>query len=163
MSATVKPIKRDPALVAFSKDHHFGLLLVWKIRQGVRTGIAPVRISRYVTYFFDQDLFYHFADEEEYLFSELSPRGEARQRAENEHQLIRTLVAVIRRSPDDVALLNQFADLLEGHIRFEERVLFNQLQAVLSEEKLLKLLHEIPERPHLPDSDWEDDFWTHKK
>ena len=46
------PIKRHQAIVSFSKDHHFGLLLVWKIRQGLKKSIDPVRISNYVLFFF---------------------------------------------------------------------------------------------------------------
>jgi hemerythrin-like domain-containing protein len=49
---------------------------------------------------------------------------------------------------------------LEKHIRFEERVLFKELQRVVSEEELEKLV-QIPdtEREDL----WEDKFWEIKK
>ena len=50
------PIKRHPAIVSFSKDHHFGLLLVWKIRQGLSRQVDPERISNYTGYFFKEDL-----------------------------------------------------------------------------------------------------------
>ena len=65
---TTTPIKRHPSLVAFSRDHHFGLLLVWKIKYGLDNGIAPERISNYVLYFFEQDLEAHFKEEEQKLF-----------------------------------------------------------------------------------------------
>lgn len=45
------PIKRHQAIVSFSKDHHFGLLLIWKIRQGLNKAVNPERISNYVTFF----------------------------------------------------------------------------------------------------------------
>ena len=35
------PIKRHDALKHFSRDHHFGLLLVWKIREGVKLSETP--------------------------------------------------------------------------------------------------------------------------
>lgn len=160
MSTIVKPIKRNPALVEFSKDHHFGLLLVWKIRQGERMGIAPIRISNYVICTFDQDLAFHFADEEKYLFINLSPNDSLRLRAEEDHTKLRALIVQVKRNPYDRTRVRDFADLLEVHIRFEERELFNRLQSLLPEEKLLKLLNEIPARPHLHDTDWSDLFWV---
>ena len=33
------PIKRTSSLISYSKEHHFGLLLVWKIRQGIKREI----------------------------------------------------------------------------------------------------------------------------
>lgn len=38
-----KPIKRNAAIVEFSKDHHFALLLVWKIREGLKKSIGPTQ------------------------------------------------------------------------------------------------------------------------
>ncbi|WP_017730909.1 hemerythrin domain-containing protein [Nafulsella turpanensis] len=162
MSKKTKPIKRSPALVEFSKDHHFGLLLVWKIRQGQRAGIPPVRIAQYVTYFYEQDLQHHFADEEKFLFPTLHEHNSLRQRAEREHAEIRGLVSSIRHFPFDPEWLKSFAELLEAHIRFEERELFNQLQTLMSEAELLKLLKEVPARPHLEDEKWRDRFWERK-
>jgi hemerythrin superfamily protein len=163
MSNQTKPIKRNPALVEFSKDHHFGLLLVWKIRQGLRSGIAPVRISRYVSCSYVADLAQHFADEETYLFPNLSQTDPQRIRAEREHEALRSLVAVIKQNPNDENKLQEYANLLDAHIRFEERELFNRLQAYMQEEQLLKLLQDVPARPHLNDDDWEDRFWARKE
>jgi hypothetical protein len=160
MKKLPKPIKRDPALVEFSKDHHFGLLLVWKIRHGLRTGIAPVRISRYVSCLFVAELAQHFADEEAYLFPQLAATDPLRLRAEQEHAELRALVASLRKKYNEAETLLAFAELLEAHIRFEERELFNQLQASLSSEQLLQLLGEVPARPHLSDGAWEDPFWA---
>lgn len=50
------PIKRHQAIVSFSKDHHFGLLLIWKIRQGLNKAVNPERISNYVTFFLKKTL-----------------------------------------------------------------------------------------------------------
>lgn len=62
------PIKRHQAIISFSKDHHFGLLLVWKIRQVLEKAVNAERISKYVVYFFKEDLEKHFKDEELLLF-----------------------------------------------------------------------------------------------
>ena len=162
MSEKNKPIKRNPALVEFSKDHHFGLLLVWKIRQGQRTGIPPVRIANYVSVFYEEDLAQHFADEEKYLFSKLPAENPQRRRAEKEHAEVRALISSIREDPFGHHWLKEFANLLEAHIRFEERELFNQLQASMSQEELLQLLKEVPARPHMDEDAWKDKFWERK-
>ena len=62
------PIKRHQALVSYSKEHHFGLLLVWKIRQGLMNAVSPERIGKYVLFFFNEDLKTHFKEEEQLLF-----------------------------------------------------------------------------------------------
>lgn len=160
MSKKNRPLKRNPALVEFSKDHHFGLLLVWKIRQGQRKGISTARIGSYVSFFYQEDLAQHFADEEEYLFSELPANDPLRLRAEREHAEVRALVSSIKHEPYEGLWLTEFAELLERHIRFEERELLNQLQSRMSEQQLLKLLHEVPARPHPKDDAWEDQFWA---
>lgn len=162
MSEKTKPIKRNPALVEFSRDHHFGLLLVWKIRQGQRTGIKPVRIGKYISFFYQEDLAHHFADEETWLFPKLPADDPQRLRAEREHLEVRSLVNSISQDSSDPQLQTRFADLLEAHIRFEERELFNELQDRMSEEQLLRLLKEVPARPHPEEGAWKDEFWQRK-
>lgn len=122
------PIKRHPAIVSFSKDHHFGLLLVWKIRQGLNKSIDPVRISNYVSFYFKEDLDKHFKEEEQMLFYKLPVDDVLRIQAEADHQNIYKLVQTIEHKKADTGLLNQLAGALEKHIRFEERKLFNHLQ-----------------------------------
>ena len=58
------PLKRNAAIVELSKDHHFGLLLIWKTREGLKKSIEPERISRYVIHFFETELKGHFNEEE---------------------------------------------------------------------------------------------------
>src|SRR5664279_1283014 len=120
-----KPIKRHQAIVSFSKDHHFGLLLVWKIREGLEKAVNAERMSKYVVYFFKEDLEKHFKDEEQLLFCNLPVDDGLRKRAEEEHQSIYNLVNAIDENVNDTNLLKQLANELVRHIRFEERELFN--------------------------------------
>lgn len=150
------PIKRHPALVSFSKEHHFGLLLIWKIRQGLTYGIAAERISRYIIYFFNADLRAHFKDEETILFPALPADNMLRLRAEAEHRDIYEMVVDISKNMSDEILIRKFADILERHIRYEERTLFNHLQDNISTD----LLNEISKRTTIdPDAEWTDSFW----
>ncbi len=153
------PIKRHPAMVSFSKDHHFGLLLVWKIRQGLKKSIEAGRIGKYVGYFFSEDLLKHFEDEEKLLFSRLRADDLLRIQAEEDHAFIYQLIRDIGKQTEDTALLTQLADRLEKHIRFEERELFNHLQAVIGAEELALIEKRIGNDSKEIDEKWDDIFW----
>lgn len=157
------PIKRHQAIVSFSKDHHFGLLLVWKIRQGLTKNVSPERISKYVLYFFSEDLEKHFKEEEQLLFSKLPANDMLRKQAEGDHLAIYELVAAIGKKKDDATLLNQLADELEKHIRFEERELFNHLQDIIEPAYLETIANRFPNSSKEIDEKWEDVFWEIKK
>jgi hemerythrin-like domain-containing protein len=157
-----KPIKRNAAMVEFSKDHHFTLLLVWKIRQGLRKSIEAARISRYVVHFFDTDLIHHFKDEEEVLFNKLPTNNPLRIQAETEHKNIKQVIDQLRKNEEDSNLLKNFADILEKHIRFEERELFDHLQQNLTEDTLAEMVLSAKSRNHEPVTAWKDVFWEDK-
>ena len=157
------PIKRHQAIVSFSKDHHFGLLLAWKIRQGLEKAVNAERISKYVVYFFKADLEKHFKDEEQLLFCKLQESDSLRKRAEADHQSIYNLVNDIDKNKNDTKLLSQLANELETHIRFEERELFNHLQNKITPEDLQLIEKRTPNSGKSIDEEWEDVFWEIKK
>lgn len=156
------PIKRHPAIASFSRDHHFGLLLVWKIRQGLKNGVSPERISNYVIYFFDKDLKNHFLEEEELLFGKLPVDNTLRQKAENDHKLIRQLLSYIQKDRSNPALLSQMADEMERHIRFEERELFGYLQKNIPGNELEAAISRSANDGRQIDDQWKDVFWNRK-
>lgn len=156
------PVKRHKALVSFSKEHHFGLLLVWKIRQGFRNAVRAERIGKYVLFFFNEDLKTHFKEEEQLLFSKLPVNDTLRLQAEAEHKEVYRLIEAISETTKDEHLLRQFADTLEKHIRFEERILFNHLQSHISAEELEEISFRFSNSVDA-DSRWEDVFWVMKK
>ena len=156
---TIKPIKRNEAIVALSKDHHFALLLIWKIREGLRNSIAPERISRYVIHFYENDLVGHFKEEEELLFIKLDDLDPLRIQAENEHKLIHQMIDELRNNLNDTTLLERFAVTLEKHIRFEERVLFNHLQEIIPPDELTEISTSLNARENKSGGLWDDVFW----
>ncbi|MDZ4668379.1 MAG: hemerythrin domain-containing protein [bacterium] len=159
---STSPIKRSKALVQFSREHHFGLLLVWKIRQGLKNNIALERISNYTLFSYDNELAAHFKEEEKDLFVKLPAQDELRKQAFAEHEQIYKLVASIREEKTSSNLLSTFADSLDKHIRFEERILFNHLQKNLSIEEIKKLEENHSARDEKVDDQWEDQFWITK-
>lgn len=128
----LKPIKRSKAFVRFSKDHHFGLLLVWQIRRDTAGALETRQIANYVLDFFENDLLQHFKEEEELIFCKLTPEDNLRKQAEAEHSELYRLIECIREDTSNRQILQQFAGTLEAHIRFEERVLFNHLQRMMN-------------------------------
>ncbi len=160
MEPSIRPIKRHEAIVRFSREHHFGLLLTWKIRQGLKKNIDPTRISDYLLFFFEEDLKAHFAEEERSLFAKLDDADALKQQALQEHSEIYNIMDAIRSNKNNPELLSSFAVVLDKHIRFEERVLFNHLQSKLSGSELAALATEHPEKITDIDGKWDDHFWV---
>lgn len=149
------PLKRHPSLIPLSKDHHFGLLLSWKIRQGIRLGVEEERMVAYVAYFCENHLLPHFHIEEQVVFPFLMPSDPLRMEAEKQHEEIRLLLKSLH---DDDADLSHIAMAVEQHIRFEERQLFQHMQESLDASSLQLLQDKIASiHQHLPER-WNDPF-----
>jgi len=154
------PIKRNPALVRFSKDHHFALLLIWKVRQGLRFDIEPQRINNYIIFFFQNYLEAHFKEEEEFLFVHLDSNSGSRIIAGQDHAALKEIVAEIKSYPKNKTISNEFITRLEKHIRFEERKLFNELQIMLDKPELDTIAEKMEAlHPHQQEDNWKDTFW----
>jgi iron-sulfur cluster repair protein YtfE (RIC family) len=156
-----KPLKRHPALIPLSQDHHFGLLLTWKIRQGFNRGIETQRILGYVEYFVNEHLEKHFQNEEQYLFSYLAKNDLLRKEAEGQHEYLRELFRTMTGGAAVAgADLKEFADSLESHIRFEERKLFPYIQVELTDEDLKEFREKMEMIHEKVEEHWEDEFWA---
>lgn len=155
-----KPLKRHPALVPLSRDHHFGLLLCWKIRTGISKQVDLKRIVDYVVYFYNDHLKQHFFEEEKYIFVWLNENDEKRIKAENQHKQIADLVDRLTGEPDSqLNTLRQIESVVDMHIRFEERDLFPYVQQQLNEADLEKLRIQIEEIHQNEEDKWDDPFW----
>lgn len=150
-----KPLKRHKALQPLSREHHQGLLLSWKIRTGFNKNIEPKRIKAYANWFFKNYLIPHFEIEETLIFPILEPEHELIKRALAEHRRLKRLFT---ETENDTKNLIKIEEELEQHIRFEERILFPEIQKVATEAQLLHI-----ENVHQPDS-FEDNlvdaFWN---
>lgn len=159
------PIKRSKALVALSREHHEGLLLCWKIREGCRNNIAAQRISDYTFHFYNHFLAPHFVQEEDVLFSVLPANDSLIIEAISQHEALRKLINILREeNQQDTQYLLAFADELDKHIRFEERELFGYIESKLSAEQLLVLTDRLnkTEDKHTA-AEWADNFWEIKQ
>lgn len=155
------PIKRNRSLVVLSKEHHYGLLASWKIRRGFELKIEPQRIAEFIINFWDIHLNVHFIAEEEILFNTI--KHPLVEEALQQHAKLRILVKLISEEGTPKQLVS-FADVLEKHIRFEERQVFKMLQHELSEEKLNQIGKELEElHHHAFEDNYKDEFWLVKE
>jgi hemerythrin superfamily protein len=127
------PLERHPLLRPVSREHHDGLLLCWKLRQGLAKGVGPKRMQEYCTRFYHDHLLPHFAVEEEAVFPILGMNNHLVRRAMKEHK---ELSEMFLAQEQDAFSLSNIEKLLMAHIRFEERVLFQAVQEVATEEQL---------------------------
>lgn len=148
------PIKRVEEMKPVSRDHHQGLLLCFKIRKGLEKGVELSRIKNYCDWFYKEHIIPHFEIEEKYVFPVLGEENELVQKALAQHKRLRSLFEDKDNPGKSLPLLK---DELDDHIRFEERVLFNKIQDIASEEQLKTI-----EKVH-PDEDFcektGDEFW----
>jgi hemerythrin-like domain-containing protein len=153
-----KPIKRNEHIVKLSRDHHASLLFCWKIRQGIKYHVEPDRIIQYVRYFWEHHFSIHFKEEEEFLFAPL--KDEVVQKAIDDHEKIKIFIDQITvegmESEDDILL--ELAEMVDQHVRYEERILFPHLEEKLSDEQLEAIGKQIDTAP-LTDN-YPDNFWT---
>jgi len=155
-----QPIKRSAELAPLSRDHHEGLLLGWKLRQGIKRGAAAERMAPFVKWFWQLHLVPHFSKEEKYLPPVLPNSHPLMQQMLAEHKTIQQMVENISEN----ATYNDFealAETVNQHIRFEERVLFNEVEKQATPEQLQQLAQQLTDDK--VDEVWEDVFWTNKK
>lgn len=162
---STSPIKRNKNLISLSRDHHDGLMMVWKIRQGVCLGVNSNRISDYVIHAFESELEPHFREEEKLLFVKLNSNEPLRKQAEEEHELLRKLFNQIKdESLPSIPLLEKFAATLEAHIRFEERQLFPYLEEVVADNDLVSIGERLSKKEGRTECPvWHDEFWINKQ
>lgn len=162
------PLKRNENLVLLSRDHHDGLLTVWKVRQGLGNGTPEGVIATFILHQYSNHLEPHFIEEERWLFPALNGTDELRIKAEQQHEGIRKMIKEIGNTVDDKSIptdvlkvhVEKFASLLDEHIRFEERILFPHIEQSLSDEKLKNVgLHLSIDHNEKKSQPWPDEFW----
>ena len=149
-------MKRNENIVLLSRDHHFGLLHAWKIKQGLKKGVALERIATYIIFHWQHNQEAHFLEEEKFLFPYI--KHELRDQALKEHEQIRQMIEQCATAPTE-ALLTDYAELLTAHIRYEERVLFPYMEENLSNEVLSEIGRNLCNEHHTEEEEYPDEFW----
>lgn len=151
--AKIQPVKRSKQLVKLSRDHHDALLFTWKIKQGLKNEVSLNRIINYIDWFWTNHLKDHFDEEEKILLPYLAGDDELADQLKAEHASIRNLI-----SEKNEESIRSLVDILNDHIRFEERKFFPHLEKLLSDQQLDKIAIQLQDQPHCK-NDWLDEFW----
>ncbi|RTE52750.1 hemerythrin domain-containing protein [Arenibacter aquaticus] len=149
-----KPIKRHLVLQPLSREHHQGLLLSWKIRTGFTKKIAYSRIKAYTDWFYKTYLIPHFTEEETHIFPILGEDNDLVKKAITQHRRLKRLFNTEKDIEKSLAIIEEE---LEQHIRFEERILFNEIQKVATEQQLQTIAAHQNEKEYIENSS--DMFW----
>lgn len=160
MKQETTPIKRSKQLAPLSREHHDGLLFSWKIKQGIENRAALEKMREFTLWFWKNHIKPHFFQEEKILMPYLPTGHPLANRLKEEHDHIRELVIELDEEADK-RHLQILCDLLDQHIRFEERELFKFLEELLTPEQLDKIYTELEAHP-LGKEEWTDEFWVKK-
>ena len=149
-------IKRHVSLQEFSKDHHQALLLLlcWKIKVGLAKNIPVERIEKYTNWFYKNHILEHFELEEKYMFTVLNKDDKLIIRVLEEHKFLLNLFAEKLKTVNSLEVLHI---KLKEHIRFEEQILFNEIQNKANQQQL-----DLIEKHHKIEKfkdNLEDVFW----
>ena len=156
--ADSKPIKRSQQLAPLSREHHDSLLFTWKIKQGLNNGTPATAIISFVQWYWKNFLQQHFDEEEKLLLPCLPPADKLSLQLKAEHEKIKEMITGSLHE-SSLAVL---AEMINDHIRFEERQFFPHAEKELDENVLNSIYKQLDEHPHCSEK-WEDEFWVKKK
>ena len=152
---TEQIVNRHQALKSLSEEHKEVLLLSSRIRTGLSENIDRKRIKKYVDWFKKEYLDPHFELENKYIFPILGNGNARMKRALANHRRLNRLFD--ENSNLDI-VLNKIEEELGSFIRFEERVLYNEIQKVATKEELL-MIENVNHEIDFLEEVWEDRFW----
>lgn len=134
-------MKRNAALIPLSHDHQHGLAVAFELRSATPETTAEYR-SAFLTFWHDEES-RHFRIEEEVLLPAFARRASADHeeiaRVLVEHVEIRARVAELDEGEVSAERLQELSEIVEAHIRHEERVLFPLIEETLPADDLATL------------------------
>lgn len=142
-------MKRHIHLQPLSRQHHQGLLMVLLLQKGLQKNAAIDVMQEFLVSVWNSDLESHFNQEENFLLPLLQDKPidpQLTARLWQDHAVLRELAAkAITGSLNEIEI-GYFAERLEQHIRFEERIYFPAAEQVLSAEELEQLGGSLTEK-----------------
>ena len=139
---------RHQSLIPISREHRDGLMLAWRLRIGdLSRRDVELRVKHAIA-FYDTRLVRHFEAEEQALFpavrAALGAEAALLDRLVREHRELSDKANSLRAGQQGE--LRGFCDLLESHIRTEERQLFELIQGKMEPAELEAVGREIKRR-----------------
>lgn len=124
-------MQRSEHLHPLSHQHHDGLMAVLLLKKGLHKQASAAVMRDFILQLWEPGLRKHFLAEELHLHpgQTKSPGTDLHyNRLKEEHAALRALILSLKEGVADAALIRSFAELLEKHIRFEEREFFEAIQ-----------------------------------
>ena len=146
--ADEQTMKRHSSLVPLSHHHHHALVEARRLgRAADGTDTARRKAAADFVRFFSTETVSHFREEEEQLFPALVGQEGADERLlvqallehQSIHALVGRLVHALAVDGVDASAMRELAELLEAHVRLEERELFPLIEQVVPPEVLSEL------------------------
>lgn len=141
-------MKRHPSLQDLSREHHLMLLHARELRWASKgSGDLPKACRDFLAYWRKRG-YIHFKQEKEKLFPYCEEcqdwkKTEAVDLVFKQHEEIQSLIerleALVTAGKDLIAVSSDLSELLDGYVRHEERVVFEQIQDALSEHEMENL------------------------
>ena len=169
-------MKRHPSLRQFSDDHHQGLVNARRLRKAASGEEAnSAATARKFLEFWQRDTTHHFRKEEEVLLPVLARYGgdlgeQPLLQMLTQHALIRGLAMQLSDEFEQNKIredtLRNLGELLEAHIRLEERHVFPLIEQTLPEHALQEVADRLdvfepgpPHEPWVPAAGFSFDPW----
>ena len=140
-------MKRHPALIKLSREHHSGLMLAQLTKKGSpKYKNMPQDINSKLEYtlsVFSDEILPHFRFEENILIPFIRGKDNSIDKLSteilNEHEKIYSIINSLSNNEDILENLYLLGELLDSHIRKEERDWFERIQLVLTNDELEEL------------------------
>lgn len=132
------PLKRNISLQPLSREHHNILIAILLVKKGIRKKAAPGIMANFIGEVFTLTLHHHFRKEEQILFPIME-----------KHEALKEMITTIKQEHEKLTEWNHQLDiaaeeetvknlinLMEQHIRFEERKVFPAIEQNCTKEEL---------------------------
>jgi hemerythrin-like domain-containing protein len=155
-------VKRNENLKTLSWEHHDGLVVAFRLKQGLKAGIPRKTLCEYIIHVWENTLVHHFWQEEQCINSILNRTGEGKKLKRqmiDDHAWFRTVIGEYKNHNSDKVQIESFADRLNHHIRFEEKELFPFIEKHSSGAELRQIGDFLQTEHRVACHDWEPQFW----
>lgn len=153
-------MKRSEQLYPLSWQHHNGLLAVLLLKKGIQKKADTKVMIQFIQQIRKDELDEHFEAEEKSLnlFSDkYCQLKEFYQKMIDEHAAIRQCYRELE--APSYASIERFYQLLDQHIRFEEREYFPAIETTLSAEELTVITKDLSHLHHQSCANFPIKFW----
>ena len=158
-------MKRNENLKTLSWEHHDGLVVSFRLQQGIKKNSRSDEMSHYILHTWNTILKHHFWQEEQIIKPNLNQSAKGKElvnQMQNDHNKIDQLVKQIQSDNKSNKFIEEFASLLNQHIRFEERQLFPFIEQEINTKELQEVGNFLKQH-HNPSCEvWPNQFWKNQ-